>query len=50
MAYCIDSYEIIICPECHAKVLYDDRDVKVFIKTPYDTFHRKVLECPNVMK
>lgn len=31
MAYCIDSYEIILCPECHAKVLYDDRDVKILL-------------------
>lgn len=56
MAYCIDNYEIIICPECYAKVLYDDRDVKIFTKPSYDIFHCKdktyyskvkVLECPK---
>ena len=54
MAYCIDNYEIILCPECHAKVLYDDRDVKIFTKASYDilfcedkTCYSKVLKCPK---
>ena len=54
MAYCIDSYEIIICPECYAKVLYDDRDVKIFTKPSYCEDKAcyckvkvKVLQCPK---
>ena len=54
MARCIDSYEIIICPECRAKVLYDNEDVEIFIKPFYDTFlcedkiyYSKVLKCPK---
>lgn len=54
MAYCIDSYEILICPECRATVLYDDRDVKIFTKTYYDTVlceekicYSKILKCPK---
>ena len=39
MAYCIDNYKIILCPECRAKVLYDDRDVKIFTQSSYDIFH-----------
>ena len=52
MAYCIDNYEIIICPECYAKILYDDRDVKIFTKSSYcedKTCYSKVkmLQCPK---
>lgn len=52
MAYCIDSYEIIICPECYAKVLYDDRDVRIFTKPSYwgdkACYSKvKVLQCPK---
>lgn len=57
MAYCIDSYEIILCPECRAKVLYDDRDVKIFTKSSYDIFYcedktcySKVIKCPKCYK
>lgn len=57
MVYCIDNYEIILCPECHAKVLYDDRDVKIFTQTSYDIFHcedktcySKVIKCPKCYK
>lgn len=57
MAYCIDNYEIIICPECNAKVLYDDRDVRIFTKASYDIFdcenktcYSKVLKCPKCYK
>ena len=57
MAYCIDNYKVILCPECHAKVLYDDRDVKIFTQSSYDIFHcedktcySKVIKCPKCYK
>ena len=57
MAYCVDSYEIVVCPECRAKVLYEDEDIKIFTKTSYDIFHcenktcySKIIKCPKCYK
>lgn len=57
MAYCLDSYELIICPECAAKVAYDDRDVKVLTATycDFSSFENKVeqkrvIRCPKCYK
>ena len=57
MARCIDSYELIICPECAAKVIYDDRDIQVLTSTSCDFLsfenkvqQTKVIKCPKCYK
>ena len=57
MIFCIDSHELIICPECAAKVIYADNDVQVLTSTFYDhhSFENKtqiarVIKCPKCYK
>lgn len=57
MVFCIDSHELIICPECAAKVIYADDDVQVLTSTFYDhhSFENKiqaarVIRCPKCYK
>lgn len=57
MIFCIDSHELIICPECAAKVIYADNDVQVLTSTFYNhrSFENKtqiarVIKCPKCYK
>lgn len=57
MIFCIDSHELIICPECTAKVIYSDNDVQVLTSTSCDfySFENKtqvarVIRCPKCYK
>lgn len=57
MIFCIDSHELIICPECAAKVIYNDNDVQVLTSTSCDfcSFENKteiarVIKCPKCYK
>ena len=57
MIFCIDSHELIICPECAAKVIYSDSDVQVMtsISSDFYSFENKVqktkvIKCPKCYK
>lgn len=57
MAYCIDSYKLIVCPECAAKVIYNDKDIQVLTSVSYDfcSFgnkfqETKIIKCPKCYK
>ena len=57
MAYCIDSYKLIVCPECAAKVIYNDRDIQVLTSVSYDfcsfknkNQETKIIKCPKCYK
>ena len=59
MIFCIDSHELIICPECAAKVIYADNDVQVLTLTSWDllsfldedkTQVARVIRCPKCYK
>lgn len=54
MVFCIDSHELIICPECAAKVIYADNDVQVLTSTFYSFENKtqvaRVIRCPKCYK
>ena len=54
MVFCIDSHELIICPECAAKVFYADNDVQVLTSTFYSFENKtqvaRVIRCPKCYK
>jgi DNA-directed RNA polymerase subunit RPC12/RpoP len=57
MIFCIDSHELIICPECAAKVIYADDDVQVLTSTSCEVYsfenkiqQAKVIRCPKCYK
>ena len=57
MIFCIDSHELIICPECEAKVIYNDNDVQVLTSTSCDFYSlenktqiTRVIRCPKCYK
>ncbi len=57
MIFCIDNHELIICPECAAKIIYSDNDVQVLASKSCDfrSFENKtqisrIIKCPKCYK